>query len=294
MRVHVVSDVHGNAEALRRAGDGADALLVLGDLVDFVDYHDPAGGILGRVLGPEVSARFGQLRAAGRPGELVRLRPRARGRRCPIPPPSSRRPCGEQYTALFAAMTAPTYAIPGNVDVAAALAGVRPARRVPARRPGRRRSAACGSGSSAAPRCPPGDDALPRRPRGTRTCCAPRTTPPPSSGSATVDVLCSHAPPAVPELAYDVVARRAEAPSTALLATHPPRPAPGGAVRARAPAARGPRAGGAHRVRQRRPLPPDGHAVRAAAVAVTRGGNLPRHGRRDVLLDHHRCRPRSA
>ena len=27
MRVHVVSDVHGNAEALRRAGDGADALL---------------------------------------------------------------------------------------------------------------------------------------------------------------------------------------------------------------------------------------------------------------------------
>src|SRR5919112_4951569 len=71
MRVHVVSDVRGNAEALRRAGDGADALLVLGDLVDFVDYHDPAGGILGRVLGPQVSARFGRLRASGRPGELA-------------------------------------------------------------------------------------------------------------------------------------------------------------------------------------------------------------------------------
>ena len=93
MRVHVVSDVHGNAEALRRAGDGADALLVLGDLVDFVDYHDPAGGILGRVLGPEVSARFGQLRASGRPGELVRLRHASAGRRCPTPPRSSRRPC---------------------------------------------------------------------------------------------------------------------------------------------------------------------------------------------------------
>ena len=33
-----------------------------------------------------------------------------------------------------------------------------------------------------------------------------------------VDVLCSHAPPGVPELAYDVVSRRSEAPSAALLA----------------------------------------------------------------------------
>jgi Icc-related predicted phosphoesterase len=32
-----------------------------------------------------------------------------------------------------------------------------------------------------------------------------------------VDVLCSHVPPAVPELAYDVRSRRAETSSTALL-----------------------------------------------------------------------------
>jgi hypothetical protein len=70
MRVHVVSDVHGNAEALARAGDGADALLVLGDLVDFVDYQHPERGILGRVLGPEVSAQFGRIRSTGGPGEL--------------------------------------------------------------------------------------------------------------------------------------------------------------------------------------------------------------------------------
>jgi RTX calcium-binding nonapeptide repeat (4 copies) len=43
MRVHVVSDVQGNARALARAGDGADVLLGLGDLVDFVDYqHTPS------------------------------------------------------------------------------------------------------------------------------------------------------------------------------------------------------------------------------------------------------------
>ncbi|MDT7715221.1 MAG: hypothetical protein QOH09_1213, partial [Pseudonocardiales bacterium] len=51
MRVHVVSDVHGNVDALARAGAGADALLVLGDLIDFVNYHDPSAGILGSVFG---------------------------------------------------------------------------------------------------------------------------------------------------------------------------------------------------------------------------------------------------
>lgn len=53
MRVHVVSDVHGNAEALARAGEGADALVVLGDLLDFVDYHEHDRGILGTLFGPE-------------------------------------------------------------------------------------------------------------------------------------------------------------------------------------------------------------------------------------------------
>ena len=69
MRVHVVSDVHGASDALARAGDGADALVVLGDLVDYVDYRDPAGGILGRVLGPGVSTEFARLRKVSRSGE---------------------------------------------------------------------------------------------------------------------------------------------------------------------------------------------------------------------------------
>src|SRR5438046_1426003 len=45
MRVHVVSDVHARADALAKAGDGADALICLGDLVLFLDYDDPGGGI---------------------------------------------------------------------------------------------------------------------------------------------------------------------------------------------------------------------------------------------------------
>ena len=117
MRVHVVSDVHGNVEALARAGDGADALVVLGDLVEFVDYHDPAAGILGRVFGP---ADERGVRAAAR-----RRRARASwagssatpGPGVPEPPRSSSRPSASSTTGLFAALTAPTYAIPGNVDM---------------------------------------------------------------------------------------------------------------------------------------------------------------------------------
>ena len=45
MRVHVVSDVHGRADALARAGDGADALICLGDLLLFLDYADHGQGI---------------------------------------------------------------------------------------------------------------------------------------------------------------------------------------------------------------------------------------------------------
>jgi hypothetical protein len=55
-------------DALAKAGDGADALVVLGDLINFVDYHDHSGGILGSVFGPTAVDRFAQLRCGGVPG----------------------------------------------------------------------------------------------------------------------------------------------------------------------------------------------------------------------------------
>jgi Icc-related predicted phosphoesterase len=215
MRVHVVSDVHGNVEALRRAGDGADALLVLGDLVDFVDYHDPTAGILGRVLGPEVSARFAQLRSAGRPGELVTY---VTQRWAAVPDAAAlvEEAVREQYAASFAALTAPTWAIPGNVDL-------------PGLWPEFARSGLClpdgrvedvgglRVGFVGGAPLPPGR--VPRRGgpfvphvlRAEEFAAAVR-------GLGPVDLLCSHVPPAVAELAYDVVARRSEAASPDLLA----------------------------------------------------------------------------
>src|SRR6185437_8220195 len=66
VRVHVVSDVHGSADALARAGDGADALICLGDLLLFVDYADHGQGVLGELFGADAVGRFVALRTARR------------------------------------------------------------------------------------------------------------------------------------------------------------------------------------------------------------------------------------
>ncbi|WP_026421465.1 metallophosphoesterase family protein [Actinokineospora inagensis] len=214
MRVNVVSDVHGNAEALARAGDGADALVVLGDLIDFVDYHDHSGGIMGRVFGPERVARFAQLRRERRhtaAGAYARELWTGLEDAADVVQEAIR----AQYKELFAAMTAPTYATPGNVDLphlwpefagdgvevldgqAAEIGGLR-------------------FGFVGGAMLPPG--ATLRR----GSVFQPYLRTAEDFGAAVaalgpVDVLCSHVPPAVPELTYDVVARRAEIGSTALL-----------------------------------------------------------------------------
>jgi hypothetical protein len=65
MRVHVVSDVHGRADALARAGDGADALVCLGDLIHFIDYDDYSG-IMSDLFGVPAVRRLVELRTARR------------------------------------------------------------------------------------------------------------------------------------------------------------------------------------------------------------------------------------
>src|SRR5262249_58994556 len=69
MRVHVISDVHGRAGALRTAGAGADAFFCLGDLLLFVDYVDEAQGIFAELFGADAARQFVALRTAKRFGE---------------------------------------------------------------------------------------------------------------------------------------------------------------------------------------------------------------------------------
>jgi Icc-related predicted phosphoesterase len=222
MRVHVVSDVHGNADALARAGEGADALVVLGDLLDFVDYLDHSQGILGAVFGPEKVAVFAELR---RSRQLASLAAYSRSLWAGLDNAADvvEEAIREQYSKLFAAMTTPTYATPGNVDVPAlwpeyARDGVHLLDGATADVGGLRFGFV--GGALAAPG---------QRPRRTGVWMPYlRTREDFDAGVAAlgpVDVLCSHIPPAVPELSYDVVARRPENASTALLdAIHEHRP----------------------------------------------------------------------
>lgn len=123
VRVAVVSDVHGRAADLVPAGEGVDALLCLGDLIDFVDYDDPSGGILGRLFGAESVAQFLALRTQRRFDEA---RTFSAGLWESLREPREvviRRVVDEQYTELFAAFGkvaasgVPVYLTYGNVDL---------------------------------------------------------------------------------------------------------------------------------------------------------------------------------
>jgi Icc-related predicted phosphoesterase len=214
MRVHVIVDVHGNSEALARAGDGADALVVLGDLIDFVDYHNHSGAILGRIFGPDAVARFARLRTYGGPGELAGY-VRSLWATLSEPRQVLEDAVREQYQRLFAALPVPSYLTPGNVDL--------PHLWPEFLRPGVRmldgEVAGIGGlrfGFVGGLPLPPWIESIsggPWRPY-VRPCAEFDAA---CAGLGTVDVLCSHVPPRVPELAYDVVSRRGEASSAALL-----------------------------------------------------------------------------
>lgn len=214
MRVHVVSDVHGNAEALARAGDGADALIVLGDLLDFVDYHQHDRGILGTLFGPEKVSTFARLRREGSREESLAF---SRSLWATLEDPASAvdDAIRTQYAELFGAMSAPTYATPGNVDSPHLWPEF------------------AGNGVTIV-------DGEVVEIGGLRFgfvggVVLPTGTPPPRKNPvwraylrrreefdeavgklSDVQVLCTHVPPAFPELTYDVIARKHELGSTAL------------------------------------------------------------------------------
>jgi Icc-related predicted phosphoesterase len=224
VRVHVVSDVHGNADALARAGDGADALIVLGDLIDFVDYHDHSRGILGAVFGAEKVATFARLRRERRLADLAAY---ATSLWASLSDPTTvvEAAVRDQYRVLFGALTGPTYATPGNVDLPALwpeFAGdeVRVLDGETTEIGGLRFGFVGGA-------LIPGNIVRRRRGGGFRPYLrAEEDYTLAVKGLGPVDVVCSHIPPDVPELTYDVVARRVEVGSAGLLDlihTHSPR-----------------------------------------------------------------------
>jgi Icc-related predicted phosphoesterase len=207
VRLHVVSDVHGSVDALRRAGDGADGLVCLGDLVLFIDYDDHGAGILADLFGADAASRYITMRSELRFDEAREF---SRGLW-----ESLDRDRGEvieeairsQYAALFAAMPTPSYVTYGNVDVPRLYADyvhdgvtVLDGETITI---GGRTFGFVGGGLQTPMRTPfeiPDEEYFDK-----------------VKAIGAVDVLCAHIPPALPLLTYDVVGRRFERGSEALL-----------------------------------------------------------------------------
>ncbi len=117
MRVHVVSDVHGNTAALAEAGRGADALVCLGDFVVYLDYHDLGNGIFARLFGREAAEQLVGLRTERRFDEARTWSRSLWAGLDEEPSVVIEREVGKQYAEMFAVLPDPTYLTYGNVDV---------------------------------------------------------------------------------------------------------------------------------------------------------------------------------
>jgi len=209
MRVHVVSDVHGRADALASAGRGADAVICLGDLLLFLDYADYGQGIFADLFGAEAAQVYVELRTAGRFDEARELSARLLAQKSESRAVLFETAIARQYAELFGALPEPAYLTYGNVDV--------PRMWERYTKPGHHvldggtvdldgwRFGFVGGGLKSAYRTPNEmtDEEFQAK----------------LEAVGEVDVLCTHIPPAVPELLYDTVARRLEKGSVALLET---------------------------------------------------------------------------
>jgi Icc-related predicted phosphoesterase len=207
MRVHVVSDVHGRADALRTAADGADALICLGDLLLFVDYADHREGIFPDLFGADAARQFISLRTEQRFDEARQMSAQLWAGLDGDPRAHVEAAASRQYHELFGALPSPSYITYGNVDIPQMWAShLRPGQRV---LDGERTEIGgwsfgfVGGGLRSVYRTPNelADDIFAAK----------------VEAVGEVDVLCSHIPPDVPELLFDTVAQRMERGSQALL-----------------------------------------------------------------------------
>jgi Icc-related predicted phosphoesterase len=207
MQVNVVSDVHASVDALRNAGEGADAFICLGDLVLFVDYDDYSAGILADLFGAEAASHYVSMRS-----ELRFVEAREFSKTLWD---SLDRDRGEvieeairgQYAALFGAMPTPAYVTYGNVDVPRLYDDyIRDGITVldgETVELGGRTFGFVGGGLKTAMNTPfeISDEDYAAK----------------VAAVGAVDVLCCHIPPALPLVTYDVIGRRFERGSEALI-----------------------------------------------------------------------------
>ena len=214
MRVTAISDLHGAADRLDAVARECDALVVLGDLINVLDYRT-MDGILVEVFGREPVAHAAELRAQGRFDEArVAIRRRvddgeeARARFVDL--------ARQDYERVFAALPDHSFVTFGNVDIPELMRSVVPDRvrflDGEAVRLGQMTFGFVGGGVRT-PLAIPGE--VPDREYDAKF---DRIGP--------VDVICTHMPPRIPWYTYDVVAKKFEPGSVGLIAyvqQHKPR-----------------------------------------------------------------------
>jgi len=207
MRVHVVSDVHGRVDALTGAADGADALICLGDMLLFLDYADHGQGIFADLFGEQAASQYVALRTAKKFDEAREFSARLIASRTESRSALFEAAMARQYAAMFAALPEPAYLTYGNVDVPRMWGQyLKPGHHVldgGTVELGGWTFGFVGGGLTSVYRTPyeMSEDEFRAK----------------IEAVGDVDVLCTHIPPAVPELLYDTVARRLEKGSVALL-----------------------------------------------------------------------------
>ena len=208
MSIYVISDLHGATDALATAVPEGSTLLLLGDLINFLDYTSMSG-ILTEVFSLEAVEEVVALRTSGRVVEAREvMHNRAVGREDEVRSEIGKR-VREQYENVFAALPAPTYFILGNVDqplITSALAQSTPAAIDADGQVIDLEGERFGFIGGALP--------TPLQVAGEISEEAMRTK---IESLGEVDVLCSHIPPAVPELCYDTKAQKSERGSEDLL-----------------------------------------------------------------------------
>ena len=208
MPVYVIADLHGASDALADAVPPGATLLLLGDLVNFLDYISMTG-ILTEVFSIETVSQVVDLRTAGRVEEArAVMRERSRGREEEIRTEIGRR-VTQQYRDVFAALPDPTYLILGNVDnpaLAESFAARTPAARLVTAGVVELEEERFGLVGGALP--------TPLNVAGEVSHDELRAR---IDSLGEVDVVCSHIPPAIPELCFDTVSGKREQGSSDLL-----------------------------------------------------------------------------
>jgi Icc-related predicted phosphoesterase len=190
----LVSDVHGAVEPLRRVAAAGEPLLVLGDLINFLDYRD-GSGIIADVSGRDLTTRFVALRTEGRFEEASAVwREHAGGRENEL-----RTRYNEAVDAAYAEICAAlegaeAYVTYGNVDRPDRLIEYLPATaRFVDGEVVDVEGVAVGFAGGGSPRL------------GTPGEVTEADMTEKLAGLGPVDVLCTHVPPEIPSLATDVI-----------------------------------------------------------------------------------------